>query len=472
MQINFPTSSAPGTVPQEGDGRLINAMVEKVGDTIKWIRQPGITEWATSSEVNFRGMAVSRDNVVYAAYTEILNRVDSSAGGAQALVGALSGTGKVRFAFNQNTTPHQVAVAPPNGAFTFTTSAVSAYPDLDLPTSVVDVCFGLGFFFFITGAGVCYSSGINVTTLDPAHFVTANAKADGLLRCLFYNDQLYLLGPDSIEVWGKPINLSLFPFNLVTVIPRGIAGPDCVTGTENGIDLGLIIISRNDQVMRINGYTPERISTPDVERDIAQIADKTTIEMTSFVNEGHMFVKVRSPTWCWLYDLTTQCWIERKSYLSETNRTAQALSAHGFWIVGDKNSGNLGKINAADFTEYDQPLIWECWSKRPEPFPHRAVLGPAYFNFVPGQGDALGLDPIQRRPRVNIAWSDDGGLSFVPFRLCELNRQNVAAPMSARVHLTGSTGPYGRIWKVRVSDPVYVSFRGGDMPRASQRAVA
>jgi len=472
MKIEFPTSSNPGTVPQEGDGRLINAMVEKTGDLIKWIRQPGVTEWATSAEVNFRGMAISQSNVVYIAHTEILNRIDSSAGGPLQLVGTLPGTGKVRFAFNQNVTPDQVAVAPPNGAFTFTTSSVSAYPDVDLPGTVLDVCFGIGFFFFVTGAGRCYSSGINVTTIDPAHFVTAEAKPDGLLRCLYFNDQLYLLGPDSIEVWGKPINPALFPLNRVTVIPRGIAGPDCVTGTENGIDLGLIIVSKNDQVMRINGYTPERISTPDVERDIAEVTDKTTIEMTSFVSEGHMMVKVRSPTWCWLYDLTTQCWVERQSYLSPTSRALQALSAYGFWIVGDKDSGNVGKINAKDFTEYGQPLIWECWSRRPEPFPYRAVIGPAYFDFVPGQGQALGLDPIQRRPRVNIAWSDDGGLSFVPFRIAELNRQAVTSPMSAKVHLTGSTGAYGRIWKVRISDPVYISMRGGDMPKLARRAVA
>jgi hypothetical protein len=470
MKIDFPISSNPGTVTHEADGRLINAMVEKAGDNIKWIRQPGVTEWATSGDENFRGMAISRDNIVYAAYTETLNRVDSSLGGAMEFVGTLPGTNKARFAFNQNLTPDQVVVTN-IGANVFTTTSISAYPDLDLPV-VVDVCFGIGFFFFITSSGRCYSSGINTTTVDPAHFVTAEAKPDGLSRCLYFNDQLYLLGPDSIEVWGKPINPSLFPLNRVTVIPRGIAGPDCVTGTENGIDLGLIIISKNDQVMRVNGYQPERISVPDVERDIARVADKTTLEMTSFVCDGHMYVKVRSPVWTWLYDLTTQCWVERKSYLSETNRTQQALSAHGFWVVGDNDSGNIGRIDPENYTEYDQPLVWECWSKRPEPFPYRAVVGPAYFNFVPGRGDALGLDPIQRRPRVNISWSDDGGLSFVPPRICELNRQGVAAPMSAKVNLTGSTGAYGRVWKVRVSDPVYVSFRGGDMPKISRRAVA
>jgi hypothetical protein len=470
MKIEFNTSSCPGFVPQEGDGRLINAMVEKVGDQLKWIRQPGVTLWATSADVNFRGMAISRDNILYAAYTEKLNRIDTSAGGAMAAVGVLSGSNKARFAFNQNITPDQVVVSN-GGASVFTTVAVNPYPDVDLPV-VVDVCFGIGFFFFVTSAGRCYSSGINSTSIDPSHFITAEAKPDGLLRCLYFNDQLYLLGPDSIEVWGKPVNPSGFPLNRVTVIPRGIAGPDCATGTENGIDLGLIIVSKNNQVMRINGYTPERISSPDVERAIADTVDKNTIEMTSFVSEGHMFVKLRSPTWCWLYDLTTQCWVERASYLSSTSRTLQALSAYGFWVIGDSLTGNLGKINAKDYREYDAHLIWELWSKRPEPFPYRAVVGPAHFNFVPGQGDDLGTDPIQTNPHVNISWSDDGGLSFVPFRIAPLNRQAVTSPYTARVHLTGSTGPYGRIWKLRVDNPVYVSFRSGEMPKISRRAAA
>jgi hypothetical protein len=474
MKIEFSTSSNPGTVPQEADGRLINALVEKNGETLKWIRQPGITEWATSVNATFRGMAYStKAQILYVAYADILNKVTSVAGGAMATVGALSGTGRARFAFNQALTPDQIVVTE-LGMSTFTDVAVTpgmgggAAP----PALPIDICFVGGYFFFITADGRCFNSGIN-DAVFAGTFTTAEGKPDGLLRCLGFQDNLYLLGQDSIEVWGKPTNLTGFPFNRITMIPRGIAGPDCVTGIENGIDLGLIIVSGNNQVMRVNGYTPERISTPDVERDIAELANKTTIEMTSFVSDGHMYVKVRSPVWCWLYDLTTGTWVERQSYLSDTSRALQAVSAFNtLWVVGDSASGNLGKVNAKDYTEYGNPLIWECWSKRPDPFPTRTVVGPAYFNFVPGQGEAQGIDPIQTTPRVNISWSDDGGMSFVPFRIAPLNRMSVTSPYTARVHLTGSTGPYGRIWKVRISDPVYISFHGGEVPKISRRAVA
>jgi len=475
VAITFPSTSYPGDQPQRSRGRLVNAMVEKGGDIIRWIRSPGVIPFATSPETVFRGMAVAQDGVLYAAFKDILKK-GSSAGGALVTVAGLAGQQPVRFAFNQNVTPDQVVVTE-NGAFTFTATTVSgSYPDPDLPQPV-DVCFGFGFFFFVTGAARCYASGINTTSIDPTMFVTAEGKPDTLYRCVFFNDQLYLLGPDSIEVWGKPVNATGFPLNRITMIPRGILGPGCVSGYENGCDLGLVIISGNAQVMRINGYQPERISEPDLERLISLVPDKTKIEMTTFGSMGgHMLLKIKCPQWCWIYDFTTQTWHERNSYLSVTSRLKQGLWAYGKWLIGDENSGNIGQIDpgsvvATSYREFGAPLIWQIDSAPMKAFPTRTVVGPAHFDFQPGMGMATGADPIQTSPQVMINWSDDGGLNFSNTMQRPVGRQGDGSWLT-RVFLTGSFGPYGRIWRLRISDPVSVTFNGAECPRINARAAA
>ena len=233
--------------------------------------------------------------------------------------------------------------------------------------STVDVCFGMGFFFFATTTGRCIASALNDTAINALDFTTAASKPDSLLRCIFFQNQLYLCGPDSIEVWGLPVNSVAFPLNLVTTIARGIIGARAITGYENGIDLGLVFISGNCQVMRLNGYQPERISQPDLERLIFRTADSSTIEMTSFISDAHMYLKVKAPTFCWMYDFTTQMWHERNSYLSATSRLKQAVYAAWFgapiWIVGDENSGDIGRVLGTVYDEFGSPLPWQMYSK-------------------------------------------------------------------------------------------------------------
>lgn len=570
MQINWPSTTWPGDIPQEGMGRLINAMAEKMGDEIKWIRSPGVQRYYTSPESGFRGMGFV-GNQLFVSYKDHLYVTTLSNSSPLTKVPdasptTVSGVGPVFFAANQKQPiPDVVAVAPQDGniPFLITQTSQHNYPDTDVNSqgAVVDVCFGLGFFFFATASGQCLASALNDTAVNPLDFTTASSKPDGLLRCIFFQGALYLCGPDSIEVWGQPINPVAFPLNLITAIPRGIVGNRAITGFENGIDLGLAFVSGNSQVMILNGYQPQRISQPDLERLIFNTADKSTIEMTSFVSDAHIFLKVKAPNYCWLYDFTTQTWHERASYLSATSRMKQAVYAawpnNPIWLIGDEGSGDVGRVLGSVFDEWGSPLIWSITSKPVEPFPYRAVVGPAYFNFVPGQGSNVpyqvniagvtaanpcvvttagvhalqagmgisiqgllgtmsGLNSVawmvaapvtptsfvladsnnnivdstplgtysgggvitrlaiptqQVLPQVEIKWSDDGGLTYRNSEIRPLGPQG-ASRIKVRVFLTGSMGVQGRTWNLRISDPVYISFRGGEMPRIAKREAA
>jgi hypothetical protein len=80
-------------------------------------------------------------------------------------------------------------------------------------------------------------------------------------------------------------------------------------------------------------------------------------------------------------------------------------------------------------------------------------------NFVTGVGDAEGLDPIATDPTVGISWSNDGGITYGNEFVRKLGKQ--ATPSRITMLRTGMTGPVGRRWRLKVSNPVYAAFMGG-----------
>ena len=53
VQVPFPITSAPGSDPQEGGGRLINVFAERRGDdqSIIWRRAPGVVSFLVTPSV-------------------------------------------------------------------------------------------------------------------------------------------------------------------------------------------------------------------------------------------------------------------------------------------------------------------------------------------------------------------------------------------------------------------------------------
>jgi len=471
--IIFPTSSYPGARPQESAGRLINAIAEPLGDgapnKAKIIRAPGVTaSFATSSETIFRGISRELVGNVYVAYSGKLKRF-GSAGGAMTNVGNLAGTGYVGFARNNKTpTPDFVAVADGDGAFSFTSGSVASFADADLPQPN-DVCYGLGFFFFTIGDGRIFATDSEAVTVNALNFTTASGKPDTLLRCVFWGDQLYALGTNSIEVYGRPINATAFPLTAIVTIPYGIAGKRCVTGFEDGMDVGICVIAGNNQVFALNGYTPSRISQPDIERQLAAVTDKSLIAMSSFVAGGHRCIKITGPAFTWVYDFVTQTWHERQSYLKLFWRARDATFAFNRWFCGDSDSGNVGEILETTFTDFGQPMVWQAESAPGQSFPEQIAVVSAYINFVPGTGVATGADPIQTNPRVNISWSRDGGTNWGDPVIRRLGRQ-AESDVTVTVNRIGQAFRHGVRFRLVVSDPVYVGLMGGGMTAGLRKA--
>ena len=459
--IPFPKSTAPGVRPQESAGRIINGYVEPLSQTapsqIVYRRAAGLKSWGTTSRTGFRG-AVEIGGVFYAAFNGQLEKWTVSAGGASTNVGALTGTKKGFFAFNNNAPPDNVFVDPDGNIAIFTTTTVTnSYPDGDLP-AVNSVCALDGYLIFSTGGGRIYASDLNSPAVNPLSFGAAEAKADGLTRLIAWAGQLFAFGNFTTEVWTNVASVP-FPFQRQLVIPRGIAGPYCVAGHEDAFGSALVWIGDDNAVYRLNGYQPDKISPPDLDGLIEAVTDKTQLEVSVFISRGHPFVLISSSTWSWVFDLNNETWAERISY--NQTRTRIIGGTKGFtnkWLCGDTQSGNIHEITNTVAQEVGSPFRWRLESGPVEKFPTGARVGRVDFNFVTGVGLAGGTDPIQTDPTVEISWSDDGGNIWSSPLQRKLGRQGITRGLISLVACTGRSTWNGRRWRLDIADPVDVGF--------------
>jgi hypothetical protein len=458
-RIPFPVQTAPGAEQQESGGRIINGYVEELGaqgpykTTIR--RMPGLANFGTTTRNGFRGALLSQGNLYSAWNTKL--EYHTSAGGVSTPIGNLNGTKRGFFAANNNATPDKVFTDPDGNVATFTPLAVTnGYPDPNLPSP--NSCDFLdGYIVFTIADGRFFATGVNVTSVNALSFGRAQAKPGGLTLVRAWGGRLLVCGPIDIEVWTDQATIP-FPFARSTVIPRGIAGPYCMAGTEDGFSRGPIFVADDNRVYALNGYTPTPVSTPDLDSLIEAVADKTTLEATSFMSHGHAFFQLSCPAWTWVLDVNTSQWFQGDSYLQTRSRRSGAVYAFGKWLTGDAQTGNIQQITDSAQDEVGSPLRLRIESGPVQNFPGGSAVGRADFYFATGVGQAGGIDPTQTNPSVEISWSDDGGFTWSNPVVRKLGRQATPQQLISLVACTGRTSWMGRRWRIDISDPVYASF--------------
>src|SRR3974377_2224313 len=338
--IPFPLITTPGEKPNVSGGRLINCYPEPLSQTAgkpnAYWRVPGLSIWGTASAGlgRYRGGSYCQ-GTFYAIFGNTVYAFGGPGPGV-ALSGSIGGTAFCWCAVNQATTPDIVFVSPGIGAFWTPAggATIGAYPDggVGTPNSVV---YMDGFFIFTYGSGETLVSDIDVTTINPLNFATAQSKPDALWRPMpLGNGQLLLCGANTIEVWGTPINPTGYPFSYISTIYRGIPGPNAICGDEDGWGKGIFFVGDDRKVSTLTTYTPTPISVPDLDELIERTVDKSTIYVGCYVSRGHGMVVVQTPTWCWEYDTTLTSWHERQSYLQTYWRGYQPIYAFGGWLCG------------------------------------------------------------------------------------------------------------------------------------------
>ncbi len=470
VAVTFPLSTAPGNRAQESGGRLINCYAEPTQDSSGraaiYRRNAGLKAFATSNQSGFRG-AITLPGTVYAAFEDQL-LTGSSAGGALTVHGSLAGSDKTIFARNQNSVPDVVAITE-NGASAVTSGGVIDYPDADIgqPNSAAWIS---GYFIFTYGNGKIQASGLNSTSINTLDFVTAESNPDGLLRGIAFNNMFLAFGPNSCEFYSTTsINETGFPLNRSTATPHGLGARFAIAGHEDGYGKALLWVTSGNRVTMLKGgFDPVEVSTSDLDRLIAKVTDKDTLEACIHIENGIPWWTLSCPDWSWSLNLNTLKWSERASWLMPRWRGTQTCYVNGKWIIGDTDSGDLFEIDPSTSNEGTNPLRYELESALVRKFPDRIPVMRADLDVTVGIGSVLGATVNETHPKIEISMSRDGGVNWDAPRVLELGEQSNS---DLRVYATrfGTAGPYGPRFRIAYSDTPDVGFCGLEISAAVRK---
>jgi hypothetical protein len=407
----------------------------------------------------FRG-GLEVDDTLYVAFTDELYAVTDD--GQIIYVDDLPGANPVFIAANQNTTPNIVIVTE-YGAYELISGVVTAYTDSDVGTGTSKpncVAYHDGWFFFGYDNGDIRATelnGVGINTLDVAN---AASNADGIVRIWPYNGQLYAAGDKTIEIWGYPVNNAGFPLNRVGYhVTPGLVAPNAVAGFVPEFGTPPLYVGTDNTVRWLRGYDAVRVSTPDLERLIADVTDKSTIKAMAYRVAGNAFWQVYCDDWTWVFNCNNPGWYERKSLNSDRCRfDGDAVYAFGKWLVGDTETPKLLEVTDDVQTEADAELAVTIISPSVKAFPDRVRVARADFNLV-----VPAVTATTTAPTIDISWSDDGGATFSTPLTRSLGDSTSDTIRRVTVLNTGYSKPIGRRWKLECSDAVNFALLGGDM---------
>lgn len=407
---------------------------------------------------SFRG-GLQVANTLYGAWTNELYTMTSD--GERTLFGTLTGSDQIFMAANNAATPN-VAIVCDAGPKAISGSSIITYPDADVGSPSCLTCH-LGYFMFGYGNGDIIASDLNSTSINTLNSASSETNPDGVSNLISYQGQLYVLGEKTIEVWGDPTNTSGFPLTRVgyNIVP-GLLTPFAVAGWQPEFGNNFIYVASDCTVRQLNGYTPDKISPPDLDELIAAVVTKSQINTLCYVARGHAFWQINGPDFSWVYNCNNQKWHERQSVNSDKSVLYSYVPAFNKWLVGSTDTTDLLEMDFATTTEGGDALVAVMESQTVKQFPNRVRVARADFDFTMGVGDVTGTGPIETDPSVLIQWSDDAGQSWTTPWWRKLGREDIT---QQRVFLlnTGLSGPMGRRWRWTVSDPVHVGFIGASM---------
>jgi hypothetical protein len=207
------------------------------------------------------------------------------------------------------------------------------------------------------------------------------------------------------------------------------------------------------QVLMLNGYTPQRISTSDIENIISSFPVYSDAIGLTYMLDGHPIYQLTFPSAnrTFIYDAVTGFWGESQTGVGYIGRDAANLSIvfNTKNFVSDTTTGNIYLLDPNVYTDVGGAAI-----KRQVVSRHVRVNGNEFSiaEIVLEMETGVGLDSGQGSdPQIMMRVSKDGGKTFGPERWKPLGKKG---KYFKRVRWTrlGSARDFVFMWTV--TDPV------------------
>lgn len=363
--------------------------------------------------------------------------------------------------------------------FTLATNVLTAVNMAQLqggPGSVMQIDFADGYFFaWFQNTHTFQQSRLeDGTTWSGLDVATAS----------IFPDNFVSMKADHREVWFLSAKKSAGYYNsgagFPTYIPIQAASGEFGAGATSATvqaDNTLAWIGADERgpavAYRLNGYTPQRISTFAVEQIWQSYSTVADARAYSYEEKGHVFWVVYFPSGftnlngvrgngaTWAYDFSTQLWAQR-GYWNVTSGTYDAdhSQSHMFFagkhLVGDWASGNIYEQSTAISTDNAGILRWLRRSPTTNDENHFVYFSEFEADLQVGVAPQPPLVDGNGNPRpaqVQLRWSNDSTRTWSSYYILNCG---AAGEFNVRARKTQLGRARKRAWELSGSDPVGV----------------
>lgn len=294
-------------------------------------------------------------------------------------------------------------------------------------------------------------------SIAPNNFAIAESSPDDIIRVYTFNERLYLFGDrNSTETWwnsgtGNP------PFDRVQggTMNVGIASPYSAASTTDYV----YFLGFDNSVYRFSATQPELV-TPPVITAVFQGFNTTSDARAYVVNiEGLSFYVINFPTegQTWAYNEDANLWFQLSSGSDESNYLGTSYAeVYGKNYIA--SGGDILELDCSVFTDNGQTIIRERVSS-PITSQTGGRIEMSSFNLIMETG--VGLITGQGvNPKIMFQASYDGGKSWGDEDWVDIGRMGAGR---VKVEWYNMASAYEIMIRVRVSDPIFISFHGASI---------
>lgn len=307
------------------------------------------------------------------------------------------------------------------------------------------------------GTNIFYWTAANDVTFDALDFASAESNYEPIVRLFVNHGELLLFKETVTEIWRPSADADLvFARDTNAAIEQGCAAPWSVVGMDNSV----FWLGKNQEgggiVWKLNGYTPQRVSTDAIETAIAGYSNMTDAQAFAYQQEGHTFYMLTFPTdrATWVYDAGTQLWHQR-AYLDpatgtlDRHRSNCHLYYAGLHVIGDCRTGMLSALDLDYHQDGADPM--------PSIRAAAHIAGPDYTWMIHnrlqvdmeagvGLNDGQGVAPV-----VLLDWSNDGGHTWGNQHPRSIGK---IGEYRARVRWNKLGRARDRVYRITITDPI------------------
>lgn len=318
----------------------------------------------------------------------------------------------------------------------------------------------------LNDTSVPYDPGIANGYWNPLQSGQKIGKPDDITCLINCNNYLWIGGYNSIEVhYNSGEYPQVFKRYQGAIINVGCRAARSLAVYQNNIfflgtdKAGTLGVFSND------GMNPVKISTRGIEQLIENMSRYDDCIGYTYFHMGHAFYVMQFPeaSKTYVYDIGMQAWHERTKLDSLTGRYKRwdsvfATSNFDRLITGDLSTSEIYSLDANYYLN-DEPLkptynYIRCVKTTPIGFQTGRQVRYNWIQVICNQGQGLPTNTqvgVGQDPSVQVAWSNDCGVTYGNERSAPLGRQGEYKKRSIVLSCGTSRN---RVWRIAMSDPV------------------